>query len=158
MDSLDAFGMCAVRAAVEGTLDLDAVTDDSTAAVLAGGSQLRDRAFKAIEGIILAAHNDLEGLVIFVAALLALSHLSPPSRRAWGWPARMELEPCRHGHDDLAQIGGFPAIVARHPKLTHVAIITDIRHLLGIARRPGVPGDRGDLCNRCLGQMRQVHM
>src|SRR5579883_297441 len=140
--------MRAVRAAVECALDLYAVTDDPTAAVLAGGSQLRDRAFKAVEGIVLAPHDNLEGFVIFIAALLALGHVSPPSRPAWDWPAKMGLEPCRHGHDDLAQIGCFPAIVARHPELTNVAVIADIGNLLGIARRPGIAGDRGDLRDR----------
>src|ERR671910_2292496 len=64
----------AVRAAVEATLDLDPVADHRAVAVLAARRHAADGALEAVEGVVIAGGNHLEGLVVVVAAHLADGH------------------------------------------------------------------------------------
>jgi hypothetical protein len=69
----------AVSAAVEVTIRLHAVADDLHAAVLADGGEGVDRALEAVEGArTFPGHIYLEGLVVIVAADLALGHAHHP--------------------------------------------------------------------------------
>jgi len=61
-------------AAKEGALPLEAVTDNTDAAVRAGGRQRMDRAFEAVVGVSLAAQNHLKRLVVIVPAGFADCH------------------------------------------------------------------------------------
>jgi hypothetical protein len=54
-------------ATVEDAACLDAMSNDSTAAVGAGGRQRMDGAFKAVEHVRLSAHAHLKSLVVLVA-------------------------------------------------------------------------------------------
>jgi len=64
----DARGFCAVRAAIEDTPVLDAVTDDAAPAMRADGSHYVNSALEAIEGARDISLRDSEGLVVFIAA------------------------------------------------------------------------------------------
>jgi hypothetical protein len=66
--------MGAVGGAVHGIVRFHAVTDDSTAAVLADGRQLLNGAFEAVEDVPIAAERHFKGLVVGVAATFADSH------------------------------------------------------------------------------------
>src|SRR5215217_5674353 len=70
-DVLRSFGVRAVRAAIEGVVRLDAVTEDLAAAVGTDRRQLVNRAFEAVEGVRDAGRHDLERHVVVVAAYLA---------------------------------------------------------------------------------------
>jgi hypothetical protein len=48
--------------------------DDAAAAMAAGGGELLDRAFEAVERVFLAGLHDLKGLVVVIAANIALRH------------------------------------------------------------------------------------
>lgn len=61
-------------AAEEGALLLEAVTDDTDAAMRAGRRQRMDRAFEAVEGVGLAALDHLKRLVVIVPAGFADCH------------------------------------------------------------------------------------
>ena len=93
------FGVCAIRAAVECAPDLHTVADDTAAAVLTGGSQLRDRALKAVEDVALVAHDDLEGFIIVIPTLLTLSHNRPAFHSVFAWFAPVDLEARGYSHD-----------------------------------------------------------
>src|SRR5215475_12420620 len=73
----------AVRAAEEAAVGLDAVTHDLAVTVLALRRHLVDRALEAVEHVPLAASQDLEGLVVVVAADGASAHDLPPGRSRW---------------------------------------------------------------------------
>src|SRR5262249_39536201 len=60
------------RAAEHLSPGLDAVPDDLAPAVLARRGQPVDGALEAVEDVVIAAVDDLEGLVVLVAAHLAL--------------------------------------------------------------------------------------
>ena len=70
--------MRTVRAAVGLSVRLDAVADDAALAVRARRSEYMDRALEAVEGMLLSALGDQEGLVVVVAADLTLSHCALP--------------------------------------------------------------------------------
>ena len=61
-------------AAEESTLPLEAVADNTDAAVRAGRRQRMDRAFEAVIGVSLAAQNHLKRLVVIVPAGFADCH------------------------------------------------------------------------------------
>ena len=61
-------------AAEESTLPLEAVADNTDAAVRAGRRQRMDRAFEAVVGVSLAAQNYLKRLVVIVPAGFADCH------------------------------------------------------------------------------------
>src|SRR5690606_34649037 len=65
----------AVRAAEEAPVDLGAVADHLAPAVVADGRHLVDGALEAVEGVVCARGDDLEGLVVVVPADLAASHV-----------------------------------------------------------------------------------
>src|SRR5688500_16109387 len=71
---LDALLAGAVRAAEEGPIRLDSMTDDPAAAVIAGRCEGVDGALERVEGVALGAQSHLERLVVFVAADLTDSH------------------------------------------------------------------------------------
>jgi hypothetical protein len=64
----------AVCTAEDAAIVLDAVAHDANAAMGARGRERGDRALKAVEDVSFAAHSDLEGFVIVVAALRAFAH------------------------------------------------------------------------------------
>src|SRR4051812_26877021 len=67
-----------VRTAKDLAILLDTVADDFATAMRASRRQRVDRAFEGVEGVLPAAHRDLERLVVLVAAHVALRHeLSP---------------------------------------------------------------------------------
>ncbi len=65
---------CTTRAAIEGIVRLNAVSDDLTTAVIAHGRQLMDRALQAVKDVGLTRRDDLEGEVVIVPADFTLSH------------------------------------------------------------------------------------
>src|SRR5690606_11393213 len=73
-DLRDAFTVRAVRAAEHRPARLDAVPDDSIAAVAARRRQSIDRTLERIERMSAAVHRDRERFVVVVAALLARCH------------------------------------------------------------------------------------
>jgi hypothetical protein len=64
----------AIGAAIERVLGLDAVSDDLATAVSADGGKLLDRALKAVEDMLPARREYLEGHIIIVAANFTFSH------------------------------------------------------------------------------------
>ena len=70
----DARGFCAVRAAIEDTLVLDAVTDDAAPAMRADGSHYVNSALEAIESVMLPANDHFKRFVIFIFANFTCSH------------------------------------------------------------------------------------
>jgi hypothetical protein len=77
-ETLDAFPLSAVATAIELVLRLEAVPDDPAAAVRAPGRHGLDRAFEAVEGFRRAVADDLEGLVVVIAAKIAYGHGPSP--------------------------------------------------------------------------------
>lgn len=69
-----AFAFGAMLAAEKGALSLEAVTDNTDAAMRAGRRQRVDRAFEAVVSVSFAAQNNLKSFVIIVAAGLADCH------------------------------------------------------------------------------------
>jgi len=65
---------CAGRAAVEMAVDFYAVSDDFASTVLADWSHSVDGAFEAVEYVVHLCRDDLEGLVVFVAADFTPGH------------------------------------------------------------------------------------
>src|SRR6266511_595045 len=65
----------AIGAAIERVLGLDAMPDDPAAALSADRGQLLDRAFEAVEDMLPARRDHLEGQIIIVAANFTLSHV-----------------------------------------------------------------------------------
>ena len=61
-------------AAIKGTPLFKAVTDDAGSTMLTGRSQGVDRTFETVKRVRLAIHDDLERLVVVVAASLARGH------------------------------------------------------------------------------------
>src|SRR5215510_6169471 len=80
-DLVDAFGVCAVCAAVERALRLDAVADDFTTTVLAYRRQFVDRTLEAVERVRAAGGDDLEGHFVVVTAHFAVGHCIAPRKR-----------------------------------------------------------------------------
>src|SRR5215510_336331 len=72
----------AVGAAIERVLGLDAMPDDPAAALRADRGQLLDRAFEAVEDVLPARRDHLEGQVIIVAANFTLSHVHTSSGKS----------------------------------------------------------------------------
>jgi hypothetical protein len=66
----------AVGAAIDGRLDFHTVSDDTTAAMRAGGRKGLDGTLKGIKGMSLAPDQDLKGLVVIVSTCLANGHKS----------------------------------------------------------------------------------
>jgi len=64
----------AVGAAIESVLGLDPVPDDPAPALSADRGQLLDRAFEAVEDMLPARRDHLEGQIIIVAANFTLGH------------------------------------------------------------------------------------
>jgi hypothetical protein len=62
-------------AAEKGSVLLEAVSDDATSALLTTRGQGMDRALEAIEDVLLAAHHDLERLVVIVPAVFTCRHI-----------------------------------------------------------------------------------
>jgi hypothetical protein len=56
------------------TIFLDSMSDDPAAAVVARRRQHGDRALKAVKDVPLAGGQYLEGLVVLVSAVFALTH------------------------------------------------------------------------------------
>ena len=76
----DTLVLGAVCTAEDAAIVLHAVTHDADAAMGTGGCERGDGALKAVEDKRFAAHGDLKGLVIVVAALCAFAHgVLPPS-------------------------------------------------------------------------------
>src|SRR5919198_1209237 len=69
----------AIGTAVEAEAGLDPVADDPAAAVLADRRQRVDGALEAVEGVARPLRDDLERLVVVVAANLAARHGSASS-------------------------------------------------------------------------------
>src|SRR5215510_16255357 len=94
-DLVDAFGVCAVRAAVERALRLDAVADDFTTTVLAYRRQFVDSTLEAVERVRAAGGDDLEGHFVVVTAHLAVGHCIAPQKKGAKVPAsfRPRVEP-----------------------------------------------------------------
>jgi hypothetical protein len=63
----------------KGTRLLQAVPDDADSAMIAGRCERMNGALEAIEGMRLAVHRDLKGLVIVIAAGFTCSHDVRPS-------------------------------------------------------------------------------
>ena len=66
----------AVIAAEHPAALVQAVTDEAHAAMRAGGRELMDRAFEAVERIGLALRHNLKGLVVVVTARVAFATLN----------------------------------------------------------------------------------
>jgi hypothetical protein len=64
--------------AVEAAFDLNAVSDDFAATVLAHRCQPMRRTLETIEDMMLSSRNDFERLVVLVPAHLTLTHRRPP--------------------------------------------------------------------------------
>src|SRR5215813_4802254 len=65
----------ATGATIKRVLGLDAVPDDLAAAVSADRRQLLDRAFEAVEDVLSARRDHLEGQIIIVTANFTLGHV-----------------------------------------------------------------------------------
>src|SRR5262245_15267131 len=70
----DAGHLRAVRAAKKVTTRFHAMTDDLAAAVFAGGRQRMDGALEAVEDVRFPGRDQLERLVVLVAADFTLAH------------------------------------------------------------------------------------
>jgi hypothetical protein len=68
----------AVCAAIEGLVGFDTVTNDFAPTVVAHGSKLVNRAFKAIERMFCVSCDDFKRQVIIVAAYFTLCHIASP--------------------------------------------------------------------------------
>src|SRR5690606_7709957 len=86
-----------MRATIEGAVTLDPVTDDSNAAMIAGGGELMDRTLEAVENVTVSRGNHLEREVIIVTADLASSHIYLRVREA-GNRLRRRLHPAGQRH------------------------------------------------------------
>jgi hypothetical protein len=82
--------LCTVSAAINFSALLDAMSHNSAITMGAGWRHCMNRAFKAVEGHRSILH-DLERLVVFIAAIVAFSHIRSPWRRPRLW---------KHGHSD----------------------------------------------------------
>lgn len=78
-DARGPFLTCAVGAAVEGTIRLDAVADDLASAMRADGGKPVNGALETVKGVARAGRNDLEGQIVVVAAHLAPGHVGTSS-------------------------------------------------------------------------------
>ena len=67
-----------IGAAIKALIRLDAMPDDLALAVATDRRQLVNRAFKAVERVARARHNDFKRSVVIVAAYFALCHRSSP--------------------------------------------------------------------------------
>ncbi len=65
-----------MRATEHSTIAFDAVTNDPTPAMVAGRREFLNRAFKAVERMPIAVHDDLKRLVVRVATGFTGSHVS----------------------------------------------------------------------------------
>jgi hypothetical protein len=63
-----------MNTAIDSPISFHTVPHDPTIAVWADRRQRMDRAFKAIEGVMLSGYDDLKRLVIFVFTNFAYSH------------------------------------------------------------------------------------
>jgi hypothetical protein len=70
---------------VDHAVMLYAVADDPARTVGAGRSEGMDRTFEAVERVALAVHDDVESIVVIIAAHVADSHLSLHSVWVWYW-------------------------------------------------------------------------
>jgi len=61
--------------AIKPAARFDPVTDNSTSAMGASGSQSMDCTFKAVVDMQISVHNNFKALVVFVAANFTFSHL-----------------------------------------------------------------------------------
>ena len=73
-DALHAYRVCAMGAAIEGSIGLYPVPNDFTAAVLAGRGKSSNRAFKAVEHMRPTGQIHLKGLIVLVPADFTLCH------------------------------------------------------------------------------------
>jgi hypothetical protein len=64
------------------SIGFDAMSDDPAVAVRANRCQRMDRAFEAIEGVMLAGNDYFKRLVIFIFTNFACSHTTSISRAA----------------------------------------------------------------------------
>src|SRR5690349_15678842 len=109
----------AARAAEHLAGRLDAVPDHLAPAVLAQRSQPMNRALEAVEDVVVAAVDDLEGLVVLVAAHLTLWHRNLLSRRATARSAarRVPATTNRLGGVRLLDLG--PGVAERDGAIEH---------------------------------------
>jgi hypothetical protein len=73
-ETLDAFGLGAMFAAIELIIIFQTVAYNARATMFACRRQLPDGAFEAVKGVCFAIHHDLKGLVVVVAARFADRH------------------------------------------------------------------------------------
>src|SRR5262245_19537004 len=93
----------AIGAAIESVLGLDAVPDDPAAAVGADRGQFLNRAFEAVEDMLPAGRDHLEGQVIIVSAHFTFGHgstsLGYRTNRTYESCSQSKVSGC-HGSDN----------------------------------------------------------
>src|ERR1700674_3142264 len=89
----DAAHVSAVCAAVVAAGGFDSVSDDLAVTVLTLGRQRVNRTLEAVEDVMAAGQNDLEGLVVVVSADVADSHGHLPSRVVYPLDAPLTTGP-----------------------------------------------------------------
>jgi len=121
-DARGPFLTCAVGAAVEGTIRLDAVADDLASAMRADGGKPVNGALETVRGVARAGRNDLEGQIVVVAAHLAPGHVD---RRGHRHEADDEQEKTAEGcHDWHAPLVGGQLVADANFRF-HPVKITD---------------------------------
>lgn len=75
LNALRTFLTGAMGAAIDMILYLHAVTDDAAATMPADGGKRRDRALKAVKGMLFAIHCHFKALSILIATNVTSSHI-----------------------------------------------------------------------------------
>ena len=107
----------AVGAAIERVLRLDAMPDDSAAALGADRGQFLNRAFEAVEGRGDAVPGDLEGPGIFVSAVGAGWHgeLRGGDESHWRMRAHAAVDPAQGAFAPPPPTTSQPPLLEWHP-------------------------------------------